>query len=136
MPIPDVTGLQRDEIRNSEGRICMRRYYLKRSRQGDIRYHEILESDTDRHLHDRPWDFTSVILDGTYLETTPTSETVYEQGNTIHRKAASPHRLTLTNGPVWTRVSTGPYVKTWGFYTPEGWIDWRQYRTADHAANA
>lgn len=131
MPTPDVEGLPFDELLDASGGVYMRRYYMRKSRRGDLRYHEILKSDTDRDLHDHPWDFTSEILSGSYEEATPSGNRVYAEGDTICREAASPHRLTIIDGPVWTRVATGPYVKTWGFYTPDGWVDWRQYRNID-----
>ena len=125
--IPDVTGLEYDELTTADGQCYMRRYYLERTRQGEKRYHHILMSDQDRDMHDHPWNFQSTILHGSYLETTPDGANRYQAGDIITRTAGQPHRLELTE-PVWTYIKTGPFVKTWGFHTPNGWVDWRRYR--------
>jgi hypothetical protein len=120
--IPDVTGLVLDEIRNTAGFVYMRRYYINGLND---RYHEILLSD-DQDFHDHPWHFTSEILHGTYIEHTPQGSTVYSEGDVIRRQAHDVHRLELTD-PVWTHVLTGPFMRTWGFHTPTGWVDHHTY---------
>lgn len=125
---PDVTGLPCDLIR-SHGHDYMRRYFRAGSPKTNgmtARYHQILASDADRHLHDHPWDFVSVILQGTYVETTPHGETQYGPGSVLTRTAEAAHRLTLS-APVWTFVITGPARRRWGFYTERGWVPWRTY---------
>ena len=124
---PDVRGHRSDRI-ELDGETYMRRWYPGVGYR--LRYHEILRSDPDRHLHDHPWDFTSTILEGSYLEVTPSGETVYQPGDMIKRKATDLHRLVVVDGPVWTAVRTGPVRRHWGFMTDDGWVMWRDYQTA------
>lgn len=46
--------------------------WILRTPWGTLRLHHILRSDDDRHLHDHPFDFTSFLLTGGYLEITDT----------------------------------------------------------------
>ena len=121
---PNVRGYRRDEIR-LDGEVYMRRWYPGPGPR--LRYHEILRSDPDRDLHDHPWDFTSLILEGAYVEITPDGERRWQAGDVIRRRATDLHRLELDGGPVWTQVRTGPVRRWWGFQTADGWVDARRY---------
>ncbi len=90
--------------------------------------HEILHSDDDRALHDHPWDNTSVVLDGGYIEHTP--EGVFERGagDVVSRSATSLHRLEVSEGGrAVTLFLTGPRVREWGFECPQGWRVWTEF---------
>lgn len=131
---PDVTDLPCDLIRLA-GEPYMQRYFIiggPRANGESARYHHILKSD-GQHLHDHPWDFLSVILRGTYLETTEHGEREHGRGSVLIRKAEDLHRLTLPTGPVWTLVVVGVARRTWGFDTPDGWIHWSEYQSTDNA---
>lgn len=105
----------------------MRRYFLlKIKRLGSIRVHEILRSDLDRHLHDHPFDFVSLILSGGYEEVTPEGRFQRKPGQILFRRAEDLHRLVLTK-PAWTFVITTPWRRPWGFMTEKGWIDEKAY---------
>lgn len=102
---------------------------------GTVRVHHILRSDNDRHPHDHPWNFVSLILSGSYKErlfTEYTSERnhsmllIFSPGMINRKKATDMHVLTLDK-PVWTFVISGPRLRTWGFHTPDGFIPWREY---------
>lgn len=117
-----------------DGETYMRRWLLGRPKGSGVRLHHILRSD-DRHFHDHPFDFTSIILRGSYTEWTPIHGTqqmasqLYTAGDIIQRKAEDLHFLTLENGPVWTLVFRGPYRRTWGFWDYyNGWVDFRFYQ--------
>ena len=38
-----------------------------------------------------------------------------------------PHRLQLDNGPVWSLVFIGRKVRSWGFHTEDGFVDYVEY---------
>lgn len=125
----------RHDIVNAAGDPYMERW-LARTPRGYLRLHHILRSDDDRALHDHPFDFTSLILRGSYVEhvpadlADPAGPTVprrYGPGSILRRRAQDPHRLELPWGPVWTVVRTGPKIREWGFHHPEGWVHWRDY---------
>lgn len=48
--------------------VYLRRFFLFKSRWGNIYLHHILRSDDDPDPHDHPWDFTSLILRGGYVD--------------------------------------------------------------------
>jgi hypothetical protein len=98
---------------------------------GTLRVHKIMRSDKDRDLHDHPWDFTSFILWGRYLEVAPGGVQTYSVGSINRKRAEDRHRLALAE-PVWTFVVTGPVRRKWGFYTDGGWVYWREYTGETH----
>jgi len=64
------------EITDDEtGEVYLRRFFLWNGKLTPGEYkpriylHHILRSDKDRHLHDHPWDYSSIILKGGYFET-------------------------------------------------------------------
>lgn len=97
-------------------------------------------SDPERPLHDHPWDNQSIILFGGYDEILDASCLTHgdeavkvnaqgdfirhlRQGSVVHRKAEDAHRLILPSEIPYTisLFTTGPKVREWGFYMPEGW---------------
>lgn len=117
----------------------MERYWLLRGydeRKGakppvlnslSARVHHILRSDDDRHFHDHPWNYTTIILRGGYFEVTPrviNGEIVgedrkwYGPGSILRRKATHWHRLELPPGrTAWTLFIMGKKRNSWGFLT-------------------
>lgn len=99
------------------------------------RVHRTRRSDHDRHLHDHPWHFVSVILDGGYTEELEipgaggvTDRRRYRPGDILFRHAGHRHRLELEEGAeCWSLVFTSHNVRDWGFWTPEGFVPWQQY---------
>ncbi len=99
-----------------------------------IMLHHILKSDEDCDLHDHPWNFTSVILWGSYEEVLPlvgstdgTQEVVHHHWlSVIRHAAADSHRLILER-PAWTLVLRGEKKRRWGFHTKDGWVHWQKY---------
>jgi hypothetical protein len=89
-----------------------------------IRVHHILRSDRDRHFHDHPWPYVSVILQGGYLERYPVfdpsglsmkeASRVCACGQALYRPAKSWHRLHVPLSS-WTLFITGKKCQTWGF---------------------
>ena len=97
---------------------------------GTLRLHHILCSDTDRHLHDHPFDFTSLLLSGGYWEVQDrgwcTVKGYHPRWSLLRRRAEQAHRLVLER-PVWTLVVSGPKRRAWGFHTERGWVHHREY---------
>ena len=134
--LPASLVVRADEIRGHDGSPYMERWFVVESKSLTVRYHHLLASDSDRDLHDHPWDFVSLILEGSYVEETPAGEQRFSAGDVVVHRANDLHRLQLLDGPVWTYVSTGPFVKTWGFQTPSGWVPWREYERAGSSQRA
>jgi hypothetical protein len=105
-----------------------------------IYLHHIYQPDSDRDPHDHPWPFVSIMLRGGY------SEEVWQvkagelgaTPRTIARRRWSAHGTglrvahiirTLRPGTV-TLVLTGRHSRTWGFWTPQGFVPWMRYVAA------
>lgn len=127
--LPQVPERAPDEVVGPESDPYLLRWYLRpKSRDGNLYLHGILRSDDDRALHDHPWNFTSMLLLGRYIEVTPLGEREYQAGQVLLRCDQEAHRLVLPDGPVVSLVVTGAKTREWGFHTPEGWVDWRDYQ--------
>jgi hypothetical protein len=60
-----------DECKDNSGPL-MTRYYLSPKIFGfRLAIHQFHRSDNDRHYHDHPWNFISIILKGSYIEHFP-----------------------------------------------------------------
>jgi len=125
----------------------------------NIYLHKFCRSDDDRALHDHPWCNVSFVLKGEYLEIVPDSATRTYKGvrryinatdgklhanhtgilrrpfRPVFRFAKQPHRVMLFGYsnpvPCWSLFFTGPNLRTWGFYCPDGydmrWVPWQQF---------
>jgi hypothetical protein len=97
--------------------------------------HRIHIPDLGRDPHDHPWWFASVVLCGGYTEMVWDDPRDLSQSRvrtrerfslrTVSRKKA--HRITELHGVLWTLVLTGPQRSSWGFWTQEGFVNWRKY---------
>lgn len=133
--------------------IYMVRHFLYRSKMFNIYLHHFLRSDTDRALHDHPWNFVTVILSTGYWEHEPsicapwpeTKRTWRPIGSILYRRATHRHFVELArtgkdasgkwldaNYTDWPEVEAvtlcivGKKWREWGFFEPDGWINWRK----------
>lgn len=94
----------------------------------NVYLHRVMRSDDDRALHDHPWDNTSLIINGSYLEITPDGEFQRNPGDIVTRPASALHRLVVPDGEECISLFlTGPKIRTWGFQCPNGWKPWRDF---------
>lgn len=139
----------------------------RKRRWGDwlpsVRIHHIQRPDSDRHLHDHPWDARTIILAGGYSEERPCSEPVYNahgmaifpgdshsmgpgrdgrwratywraEGYTGQLLFGEYHRIAeVSDGGVWTLFITWRYRGTWGFDVNGRKVPWREYLAAPGA---
>jgi hypothetical protein len=103
------------------------RVYLWRTRWFSIRFHKILMSDLDRHLHDHPWNWFTFMVKGAYFEETAGGGRVIHAGMMNGHKAETGHKLTLLTPEVWTIFITGRHLREWGFLTENGWVHHKEY---------
>lgn len=130
-----------DECHDGRG-LLMTRYYLT-PRIFGIRLvlHQFHRSDNDRHYHDHPWNFISLILKGGYIEHFPFQgipiEKVHCAGHIIKRPKEWRHWVELLHKPhadgydfyivpeyeeCWTLVLLYGQRRDWGFWTEQGWV--------------
>jgi len=137
-------------IHDDDGSLYMERFWLFRFGKGNgistagapyprfaARIHHICRSDRDRHPHDHPWSYLTIILRGGYFEVRPIlkdglqagEETQWHgPGSILFRPANSWHRLVIPTGKTaWTLFCTGPNAQEWGFLTEIGKVHWRKY---------
>jgi len=119
-----------DIVIGGETNPYMRRWWaVPRNPVLNLYLHEFWRSDDDRALHDHPWLFNiSILLDGRYLEHTFAGIFLRKTGAIKFRWGRAPHRVELLNGQKCvTLFITGPRVRQWGFYCPQGWKHWRDF---------
>lgn len=112
---------------DGERRVYMDRFYLWRCKWFSIRFHKLLISDMDRHLHDHPWNWFTIMIKGSYIETTARGEKTVKAGRVNGHKARTAHKLTLLTSEVWTIFVTGGKFREWGFHTEDGWVFHKDY---------
>lgn len=112
----------------------LRWWLIPRNRLFNVYLHRVLRDDDDRALHDHPWPSVSLLLDGEMGEVwrspTGSSETRYmAPGRVVWRSARFAHRLflPLPDRPAMTLFVTGPVIREWGFWCPQGWRHWKDF---------
>lgn len=131
-----LNGLfSRRDIVNCERDLYLTRWYLFRIKWLAIFLHRFHRSDEDRALHDHPWAFITLILwrgyDEHFADPQATDKTMIRRRwpLTIHyRPATWRHRVELIEGrQAWTLVFRFKEVRDWGFWTPQGFIQWNKW---------
>lgn len=105
-----------------------------------IRLHRIIRSDSDRHLHDHPRKSISFILYGGYFEVFPALQSqepeideclrvsfLRKPFNFVYRNATTRHCIKLSNSVTYSLFITWGKRREWGFYTPQGWVNHKDY---------
>ena len=94
-----------------------------------IRIHHIQRADSDRNLHDHPWNARTIILQGGYTEERVTGGLIERKpGDTARLNFGEYHRITeVEEGGAWTIFITGKYRGTWGFLVDGVKVQWRKY---------
>lgn len=123
------------EILSKTGEVHFRRYRLLQTPWFAVYVHQICRSDMEQDMHDHPWNFSSVILEGAYREASsypPNFDKIYlhdyYSGDVIEHQAEDAHKLTLVSQEVWTLVFTSGRTRYWGYQTKTGWIGHQEYR--------
>ena len=121
----------------------MERWWLLKTPWLSIRVHRILRSDADRDPHDHPFDWASLVMYGGYDEILydakgkPRSSRICRPGSFRRVRATDLHRLVVQpNESVLTLFIVGRRKREWGFQTPNGWVNWRDYHGVSEAQKA
>lgn len=111
------------ELKNKTGEVHFRRWKIFESNWFNIYIHQILKSDTDKHLHNHPWNFISFIIQSGYFETRPEGVRPCF-GGVVVKKAREFHKIKLIPKSIlgedetecWTLVFTGKRINPdWGY---------------------
>lgn len=133
---------ERFDIRDEHGDLYLRRWRLLQTPWFAVYVHKIARPDKDRHLHDHPWTFASLILRGGYDELLRAGDGTVRKVRRGWlswglRRAEQMHRIARLHRPVtWTLVLTGRRRRDWGFRTDSGWVQWERYLGLDGAPAA
>lgn len=130
---------------------------LKLPRERRVYLHHFVADDKAREPHDHPKGFLSIGLWGRYIERVyeilPPRREELVWASTGRRQvcewpararciedriwiapwwrrfpAEHTHRILVPDGETcWTLVITGPITRTWGFWTRDGWVAFRDY---------
>lgn len=103
-----------------------------------IRVHHIKRADSERHLHDHPWNARTIILRGWYDEQRligrigktgeVTEYTVRKPGDTATLGFGQYHRISrVSDGGVWTLFISWRWRGVWGFLVDGAKVPWREY---------
>lgn len=123
--------------------VYMRRLNILLTPWFSIKLHFIYRPDNQRDLHDHPWSFLSLLLWGSYVEDVPVyrpndSQCLCSDCTTSieprhvrwwnWKRAEDQHSIIwVSNQPIVTLVFCGPIRRTWGFWTPDGWVRHDRY---------
>ena len=118
------------EIRTKEGVLQFRRWRLFSCPWFGIYIHKIYMCDTDKHPHNHPWKFTSIVLDGEYQETDKNEmlSDVRKFGSIYTLDTEDFHRMYITEPSTVLIIAGRRKHDSWGYWTQRGLIDWQEYR--------
>ena len=131
------------EIKSKEGVLHFQRWNILSTPWFSIYFHKIYKADEDKHLHDHPWNYTSICLKGEFTEEREFQTnlknlgileehipySVVETFRVVRRKAESFHKIKkLLTPEVWTLFFVGKRRREWGYDVDGKWIDNVTYR--------
>lgn len=126
------------EIRSRDGSelyLTRRWIFGHKTSKWALMLHQMHTPDPDACHHDHPWRFWTLILKGGYIEEMSgglfggdVHTRTNRPGTLLYRSALHTHRISELLAPeCWTLVLRGPYERSWGFHTEQGWIWWETF---------
>jgi len=135
--------IKRKDITDGDDVLYLRRWILASLFGWKLYLHRIVRADHDRCHHDHPWGFFGFILKGGYVEEIPVHENGFsatDDVSNVKERIVKPRRFInrlspkfthrikrLLNGDSWTLLIRTPTTRMWGFFTPEGWLSWKEF---------
>ena len=128
-------------IVSKKGITHFKRWSIIQSKWFNIYIHAIYVADLDKHCHDHPWNFMSIILKGTYIEKVINKHPKHNRyisyltrsfwSNTFKwNKAETTHKIDkIMDGPVYTLFITGKNRRDWGYDVDGTWYQWEEYHS-------
>lgn len=114
-------------------RVYLRRLRIAQTPWCSLYLHWINEADSDRHPHDHPWNFCSLILRGGYTEDiysypgAPPRRRQHHRGSLHRMSIHDGHHIVSVEPGLQTLVFTGRRVRTFCFWTENGLVPWTEY---------
>lgn len=110
---------------------------------GGLYLHRLHRPDRERHLHDHPWPFVSLVLAGGYTEDyslpplglldrdLAPERRRWSRGSVHRMTLRDRHRITHVEPGTVTLLLVGRKSREWGFWTETGWVPWTNYPYAE-----
>lgn len=125
--------LKRLQVPNLDGTPYLTRFRFIQTPLFGVYLHQIHTRDWERHLHDHPWRFASLILSGGYREAVARPYGVelgeatltWRRRGRMHRfPADGAHSIVHVRPNTRTLVFVGRRRGSWGFFVPgRGWVN-------------
>lgn len=117
---------------HDRSKVYLKRWIAIRTPWFGIQVHRINLPDNDRHPHNHPRPFATLVLRGGYTEEwlcgTERKINKWCAGSFHSMGLKEYHRIhRLYSKPTWTLVLVGPKAQGWGYLTPEGHVDHNMY---------
>lgn len=117
------------EIKSKSGELHFRRWQILKTRWFSIWLHGIYAADTDKHLHNHPWDFKSIVLKGSYTEQTENGNIEQTPGKFNSRNGSNFHKILELKSPVvYTLFIVSTVKRIWGYKVDGVFIQHDEYR--------
>ena len=117
------------EIKSKSGKLHFRRWQILKTRWFSIWLHGIYAPDEDKHLHNHPWDFKSIVLKGSYIEQTENGNITQRPGKFNSRNGSDFHKILELKSPVvYTLFIVSPVKRIWGYKVDGVFIQQDEYR--------
>lgn len=122
--------------KKNDGELYLVRLRIVQTPWFGVYLHNINEPDFDRDPHDHPWNFLSFIVRGGYTERIWARPADRRLGSyqrrwnrfTWHRMTMEKaHQIEEVQPNTVSLILTGPRTRNWGFWTEDGWVEWREY---------
>lgn len=126
---------QRELIPRHDDEPYLERLIIFKCKYFGIFLHRFVGGDDECSMHNHPWPFLTWILKGGYDEYVvgpdgygPPKCTWYGVGSLLARPAEWTHQVQIRpNTPTVSLVIHGFKRQHWGFFTPKGFVGWRNY---------
>lgn len=117
------------EIKSKEGELHFKRFSIFACRYFSIYIHHIYKADQDKHLHNHPWNYVSMVIKGSYLEQSVAGVNHIMPFSFNYAKRNRFHKiLKLNDEKVISIFITGKRHKTWGYNVDNFYIEHDVYR--------
>lgn len=121
------------EIKSKGGKLHFRRWQILKTPWFSIWLHGIYAADEDKHLHNHPWDFKSMVLKGSYIEETQHGFITQKPLKFNSRNGNSFHKIhKLLTPVVYTIFFVTKQKRQWGYLVDGDFIDNETYRKMKH----
>jgi hypothetical protein len=126
--------LHREMIPNPDGSPYINRFRILMTPWFSMYLHHIYTADLDRDLHDHPFNFTSTILRGGYIESVARTDApklsammAWPRWSTHRMTQEMCHRIEAVAPRTLTLILVGRRRSSWGFYTDQGYVEHDEY---------